>query len=848
MRHSFLNLAIPCLLVFFSQVRGEPKYSFDPAGLYQEKPIADVVEVPGKPGVKGVRLKPVVPKTGWCTIGLGRTFEAGMYKIEYTVSARHENAAPVALYTAMGGSQYQITGVLACAKGQANESQTVFFSPIAFSGILIKQWTDAKTPSVAISKITLTDLGRKEYPRLAAYQALMSYAAPWGLRSSAIERKKEVGEIEAWLDLRSGAAEVFSRADYLFRVIRVKKLPIETAALQKTLDTLKMNLGNNQLKDIPALLATAEKDLNGLQLALEKKLDAVVCPENGTDIFSWIKAGRYLGVCGDGEYSEPTPYRAVYPQVTLSILKPGEKTDLSSTWTTSTYTTGRQTLIYSVLTPLTVVDVRQGPFEMTMTEKAAKEPLSAPEGWFTLSVKNSIVLFVMNHKASKIDCTGTKVTIHFEKPSAVGFFVLPESLKTKIRDIAHFYQGVLLHQPVECVQIQKGNTIEQMFEYVDRSCDWPAVKPISIAPVPHLAMLSRQPQSKMRIKIGPFVSLSPDNFGYVKNSSSLTYQLPAMPVRHNLGANVFDDENTTKEMFQELRKQGCQTIRQLTCCLLGWDLKHNREAMKKFVQTRLEWVRRIGGLKIGFDLHGGWDTTTLKTLPDFIALWKELISWCKGYEDIIAWYDLLNEPSVFPDQGQPTKPYFEFMRGAVKALRPVAGKTPILIEGVSMANPGGFNYWEDFEDKNIIVGFHDYWPHLFTHQLTVEKGSDSFPFTFYPSFMPMMEWTVPSWRNECPAWHYWDRWKRDSVCEPLIRMIIEKGVRVDCGEYGVVGYAGTTCNRSGVLWMRHALQLYKRMNISHCAFSPAPNSGFTWLIPEFKEETYRFWKQSQSAK
>jgi len=64
---------------------------------------------------------------------------------------------------------------------------------------------------------------------------------------------------------------------------------------------------------------------------------------------------------------------------------------------------------------------------------------------------------------------------------------------------------------------------------------------------------------------------------------------------------------------------------------------------------------------------------------------------------------------------------------------------------------------------------------------------------------------------------------------------------MDCGEYGVVGYAGSTGKRSGVIWMRHALDLYKRMNISHCAFSPAPNSGFTWLVPEFRDETLRFW-------
>jgi hypothetical protein len=858
MKYSILTGTVLGFLFLSSQVRGEEKIVVNPVGHFQAN-MADLVEVPGVSGIKAVQVKGAVPMYGWCSIYLGRTFKAGQYNIEYTISTQLDNAAGIALYTSMDQNQSQITGVHQCAKGQVYKLQTAFYSPIDFSEIAVKKISQDKNPGVAVSQITLTDLGRKEFPRLCAYQAVMSYAAPWGLRSEAMEKSKEVGEIEAWLDLRSGATEPFSRADYLFRVIRAKKLSLETAGIQKTLDAIKAHLEKNDLKDIPALLTTAEKDLNTLQSELEKKLDAGVCPETGTDLFTWIKAWQYVGVVGDYEYCEPTAYRAVYPDFQLGLIKPGEKADLSSTWTTSTYTTNRLTARYSVLTPMTVTDLHEGVFDMAVTvfktpNAAALSPantpvgvLSAPKGWFALNLQNSILLFVLNHEASKIEWTGSRLTIDFNNKnisSAVGYFVLPAGLKNKVPDVAQFYQRVLLHQPVECVQLQRGDKIEQTFEYVDRASDWANVKPLTIAPVPHLAMLSREPMSAFHVKADSLISRSPNNFGYVKNSSTLTYRLAAMPSRHNLGANVFDDENTTKEMFQELRQHGCQTVRQLTRTQMPWSIddKKSVEKMKAFVQERLKWAREIG-LKVGIDYHGGWDTTSLKILPEFIATWKELISWCKGYEDVVAWYDLLNEPGVFPDQGQPTKPYFEFMRRAVKALRPVAGKTPILVEGVSMANPGGLNYWEDFSDKNVVVGYHDYWPHLFTHQLTVEKGNASYPHAFYPSFMPMMEWTVPSWRNECPAWHYWDRWKRDSVSEPAIRLIIQKGVWVDCGEYGVVGYAGDVCKRSGVLWMRHALELYKRMNISHCAFSPAPNSGFTWLIPEFKEETYRLWKK-----
>ncbi len=847
MKCSILSIVTVFFLTLVSFACAENKFTVDLAKGFQ-KNMADLVDVPDKSGAKGVALKPEVQRYGWCTIDLGRTFKAGQYKIEYTISAREDGAARIALYSDYKENQHQITGVHACAKGQVNKLQTAFYSPTDFSGIAVKKMSDEKTASVAVSQITLIDLDRKEYPRLSAYQAVMSYAAPWRLRSEVIEQKKDVGEIETWLDLRSGATEPFSRADYLFRVIRIQKLPLETAGIQKTLDAIKSNLESNQAKEIPALLTAADKDLNELQSTLEKKLNAVVCPENGTDVFTWIKAWNYLGVVGDYEYSEPTPYRAVYPDCQLGVIKPGEKTDLFSTWTTNTYKTSRMTLTYSMLMPLTVADVHKGPFEMAVTVFKApagagkvQQPVAAPDGWFTLNATNSIVLFVLNHKANKIDWTGSRLTIDFDKPSAVGYLVLPASQKNKIREIAQFHQRVLLHQPTECIQLQRGNKVEQTFEYVDRTCDWPTVKPLSIAPVPQLAMLSRKPASKLRIRTAQYISRSPDGIGFVKNASTLTYQLPAMPSTHTWGVNVLDDANTSREMLAELRRQGCKTIRFVTSSQQPWDWK-NCEQMKQFIRQRLEWIRQIGGMKVSLDYHGGWDATALKTLPEFIARWKEIISWCKGYEDIVAWYDLLNEPGVFPTEGHPTKPYFEFMRGMVKALRPVAGKTPILVEGVSMANPAGLDYWEDFADKNIIAGYHDYWPHLFTHQLTVEQGNASYPYTFYPSFMPMMEWTVPSWRNECPAWHYWDHWKRDAMAEPAIRFMIEKGLRVDCGEYGVVGHAGSVCKRSGVLWMRHMLQQLKRMGINHCAWSPAPNSGFTWLVPEFRDETIRNWQ------
>ena len=36
------------------------------------------------------------------------------------------------------------------------------------------------------------------------------------------------------------------------------------------------------------------------------------------------------------------------------------------------------------------------------------------------------------------------------------------------------------------------------------------------------------------------------------------------------------------------------------------------------------------------------------------------------------------------------------------------------------------------------------------------QGNPSMPAVFYPSFMPGISWTSPSWRNDSSDWHYWD--------------------------------------------------------------------------------------------
>lgn len=853
------------LLIAAAPVRAESRIVVDCTAA-AEKQMADVVDVPGRPGAKGLSLKAEVGQFGWYTLPLGRTLPAGQYQAEYSVSATQPAAASVALYAASGGNHVQIGPPRTAAAGTAATYRDFFHSPAPFSAVAVKKMSGDRTPSAAVGQVVLTDLGRREHPRLEAYRALMRFPAPWGLRSPAVERLLEspdrLPEVEGWLDLRSDIAELFCRWDYLSRVARLMggaEAAAQVQAVEGGMLDLRRAVVENRQAEMASGVAEGTRWVDELQRQVEGRLGGTVCPELGTDIFTWLKAWTFLGVGGDGEHSEPSPHRAVYDGFSLTLTDRPEPARMDSTWTSSTYADERMTSRYSMLIPLTVVDVVGGRFELairggalehvvlpnggsaaikTGTVPGVDEMLS--EGWFALWSSRGGVLFVVNRRPKAAQWTGDRLIVEFAGPAAVGYLTLPGRMRDRLAEAARSYGRVLVKQPVECVQVQRGRGIEQVFEYAERPCDW-LVKPVTISPVPHLLMLSLEPSSKLKVTMSQPIVRSPDGWAYVNDTNRLKYELPERPLADTRGTNIIvANKQNSLSFYRELAQQGCRTIRLVGGSSLT-PTPAEAEKERQCLRQNLEWIRQAGSLRAGIDmLHAGASTETYTDpngLRRFVNRWKDIISWCDGYSDVVAWYDLVNEPDPNPHA------YHAFMREVVRALRPVAGKTAILVEVAHGGNPNGLNSWEDAGDGNIIVGYHDYWPHMFTHQLCVEQGSASAPRVFYPSWMPWIQWSPPSWRNDDPAWHYWDRWKCEAINVGAFRLIITAGLRLDCGEYGVVGYAGEASRRSAVLWLRHACQRFDRLGINHDVWSVSDDTGFTWLLPECRAEMLGYWKQ-----
>lgn len=675
--------------------------------------------------------------------------------------------------------------------------------------------------------------------RLAGYQSLFKYPAPWGLRSKAVEAKlsgtDHLGEIEAWLDQRSRAAELLGRADYLLRAHRLLNSPAEKSAVEQTCAAIRdfepgqVDLGN------------FEASLDAFQAELQKAAGGTLDPATGTDIFTWVKAWN-LG------YEEPTPFHAAYSDgVVIRLMKLGETVDLESSWTTNTYTTPGMTVTYSVLVPMSVIDLKTSTLAAAISG-LTKRCETPAEGWFALASKDHLYLFVTNRKIEKVDCSDENLLINLSEPAAVAYSRLPLSAEKELPTLARFYQTLLLHQPVQCVQIQKGSHIEQVFEYIDRPCDQP-IKPLLAAPVPHLVSLSLKPSSKLKVNTSLPISQSPNGWAFVPDVNRIAYDMPELPRAHSAGINVWVN-CATSSTYRELRDLGCKTVRLVGRSDSGWE-GTPMEEKKKLIQQNLAWIREAGGIQVGIDLHNEWVPAGLHDAkgfqdPDlykeFVERWTAILSWCEPYRDVIGWYDLLNEPMIFCER-ESVKPYAVFMRKAIADLRPHAGNTPFLVETANMAAAGALPLWEDLGEDNVIVGYHDYWPHMFTHQQCVEHGDPSLPAVFYPSFMPGISWTKPSWRNDGLNWHYWDCWKCNAMSVAVYSMLIEKGVRLDCGEYGVVDYAGQTSPLSDAIWLRHALERFKRLGINHTAWGV--HGGFIWGTPQAKEELFKFWRENR---
>ena len=799
----------------------------------------------------GVGLSAERNRFTWSTLKLDRVMPAGNYDFSGRILVPSPEAADAALYALGGdGSHAPIGGTLHPGeKSGVSERRFSFVAAAPFSAILVKKMTGRKTASVALGDFTLT---MRPELRLAASNEVMRYPAPFGIRSETLAAevgaavasgktdavRKLIPETEAWLDAASLAADAAAE----LRLLRLAadafaegRFHAELDALEQDFRKIRTLLRDRNSPEAGKRSRDLKAKLSAFRAALNRAAGGEADPDYGSDIYAWVKNFEAATGKRTPEFEEPTPYRIPGPDgFVLRFRKPGDAGEFESGRVTNRYFYEDADFTFSALTGVMAVDMKK---ELLTGEIVGKGLRSERISGNVFQIRGEgewALLILCGGRIGKADVENGTLTIRTAKPGRIGLLF---TRRWNLKEAAAYYAPRLDRLPAEVVQVERNGEIEQ--RVLDRNGGVPAFFPVS-------PLLKSGMAAPVPVRVSAAFAETPDGYTVLAGEANqaLRYRLPERRIRMERGVNVFDKPGHTPELYRELKSQGCEVIRLACGTETRWDWS-KPEIMRDALVHNLKLIEEAG-MKTGIDLHGGWtpgaefgafDSAGYRA--EFMKRWRQIIEWAEPFRKSVAWYDLMNEPRIFREQ-RPVEPYWKLIASVLPELRKSDPDTPFLVEVANMANPIGAWDWQPQEDRNVILGYHDYWPHMFTHQKVPDGGSAGMADVHYPGFMPMITWDAPSWRNDNRYWMYWDRWKVEAVSYPVLRILAASGMPGDCGELGVVGYAGRAGN-SGRIWLADAIRRMERIGISYSVWGV--NGGYVWNVPQFREEVLNHWKK-----
>ncbi len=241
------------------------------------------------------------------------------------------------------------------------------------------------------------------------------------------------------------------------------------------------------------------------------------------------------------------------------------------------------------------------------------------------------------------------------------------------------------------------------------------------------------------------------------------------------------------------------------------------------------WCRQYG-LKMILDLHKtrGYDfndadkegKNNLFDSPDlqqhFADLWEELARRFGGKDDIA--FELLNEV-VNPEFA---KPWNQLIRKAVKGIRKVASDTLIIYGGVEWNCVRNVLLLEKPLDGNVMFTFHYYEPLLFTHQkaywVAAMDPNEDIP---YPQDMAwykekskrlgLQGKSVVDSKASAMGMEF-----HEEMIADAIEYCRQMGVRLYCGEFGVIDRAATEDTGR---WFEDVTRLFEKYGIGYALWN-----------------------------
>ena len=230
--------------------------------------------------------------------------------------------------------------------------------------------------------------------------------------------------------------------------------------------------------------------------------------------------------------------------------------------------------------------------------------------------------------------------------------------------------------------------------------------------------------------------------------------------------------------------------------------------------------------------HSGYRTSISKTLwndnhaqQHFIELWQQMQGELKQYPNDMLAYELLNEPAA------PTAA--DWNQLAAKALAAIRVQEPdrkVVI---------GSNLWNNVtqvplievpaNDKNIILTFHFYNPHLLTHyqaswqsllaHITAPVQYPG-PTISDTDFQLLSEASQKAINNEGRTF---DKAKIKSLINQAVTRAQALGLQVWCGEFGCYN---RTPRQSRLRWIEDVAQVCREYGVGHCLWNFQGGFGF----------------------
>ena len=470
------------------------------------------------------------------------------------------------------------------------------------------------------------------------------------------------------------------------------------------------------------------------------------------------------------------------------------------------------------------------------TQKIDPESVGSP--WLTLSSKQGgwkLLIFPGARPISAAWKDG-KFVLEMEKKSHVGVMRAPGNLHGPEQcALAEFFAGVSVAPPSMCREERRDGTVAWRYTYAERGNAW-GTAPRRIAPVPPLADFAGLAfKGAKTVKMPTKWNL----FKYVEGDVA-ECGLPAgmrCEPAGMFGVNVYAPIDTDKtDPIMEHHPYWLRVV-----CGSRKSEMTIEEKCADLAQA-LEYCRKHSAKALidshGFKFYISWaDGADPAKLKNFYDVWDAYSKVGAKYPDVVAGYDLYNEPGLIAgSEGQ----WREICAKAAAIVRANHPGAPIYYSAVYGGNPNGLFNLEPLpaECEPQVTTFHFYSPHSFTHQKmsTQDRGGDVC--NFYPGWIPPIDWKGGNhWGGPGVSWG--DRWQLAAVMLPAFELYAQYGVPMHVGEFSVIGLANRKSSRSAYLWTKDSIDLFEHVGASWHIW----NAGFGLGNERVRDFVYGLWEK-----